>query len=70
MKRGRFRMARSIVIDRDECTSCRLCNDVAPETFGIDDEDLAYLIDAKGNSEEEVQEAIDSCPVACITWQD
>ena len=32
------------VVDRDECTGCGACEEVAPGTFELDDEDIAIVI--------------------------
>jgi ferredoxin len=63
-------MASGILIDRDICTSCGLCNELAPNTFGLDDDEIAYVIDQAGDPVEDIQEAIDGCPVECISWED
>ena len=63
-------MARTVVIDRDECISCGACVDTCPDVFRMNDDNLAEVYDAEGASEEEIEEAIDSCPVTCIHWED
>jgi len=56
-----------VVIDTDECTGCESCVEVAPDVFGFDeDNEVAYVIKEEGGPEDEIQEAIDSCPVECI----
>ncbi|HOS92022.1 MAG TPA: ferredoxin [Armatimonadota bacterium] len=62
-------MARVPTVNQDECTSCRLCTEIAPNTFDVDGNDLAYVKNPTGDSESEIQEAIDSCPVSCISWE-
>ncbi|MCF8109578.1 MAG: ferredoxin [Desulfohalobiaceae bacterium] len=62
-------MSQKVVIDEEECTGCETCVELCPEVFGLDEEsEVAYVIDADAASEEEIQEAIDSCPVECISW--
>ena len=63
-------MAKDIYIDQDECTSCGQCADNLPGVFGMDDDDLAYVIDASAGSEDEIQEEIDQCPGECIHWKE
>jgi ferredoxin len=62
-------MARTPYVDQDSCISCGLCVDTLPEVFRMNDDDLAEVHEATGASEEEIQEAMDACPVACIHWQ-
>lgn len=63
-------MAKDVYVDQDECTSCGQCADNLPEVFGMDDDDLAYVIKADGASESAVQDEIDACPGECIHWKE
>ncbi|MFW6415016.1 MAG: ferredoxin [Thermodesulfobacteriota bacterium] len=64
-------MSKKVVIDQDECIGCESCVEICPEVFGFDSEDeKAYVIDSQAASEESIQEAMDSCPVECITWEE
>jgi ferredoxin len=63
-------MARVPVVDQSLCTSCGLCNELAPHTFGLNEDELAYVIDPHGDPEEDIEEAIESCPVECISWEE
>ncbi|MCX5753778.1 MAG: ferredoxin, partial [Candidatus Krumholzibacteria bacterium] len=56
-------------IDPDLCTVCELCVETVPDVFQMEG-DVASVVDPEGASEEEIQEAIDNCPVEAITWQD
>lgn len=58
------------VVDQSICISCGLCIDIAPHTFQFDDQSLSKVIDPHGDPEEVIQEAIDSCPVSCIAWEE
>jgi ferredoxin len=63
-------MAR-VVIDQDECTGCESCVELCPEVFGLDESaEVAYVIQEEGGPEEKIQEAIDSCPAECISWEE
>ena len=56
-------MSRQVVINQDECIGCETCVDLCPEVFGFNpDLGKAYVLSPEGGSEDEVQEAIDSCP--------
>ncbi len=58
------------VVDQDSCTGCGLCPDIAPATFELDDDAIAQVIDPPGDDEDTIQEAIDSCPVEAIAWEE
>lgn len=62
-------MAKIPFIDPDLCTGCELCVETVPNVFQMDG-DVATVSDHEGGSEEEIQEAIDNCPVEAISWQD
>ncbi|MGD9496052.1 MAG: ferredoxin [Armatimonadota bacterium] len=58
------------VVDEDTCTGCGLCQDIAPNTFELNDDGVAQVIDPHGDDEDTIQEAIDSCPVEAISWEE
>lgn len=58
------------VVDQDECTGCGLCADTAPNTFEMNADDVSEVINPQGDDEDTIQEAIDDCPVECITWEE
>jgi ferredoxin len=62
-------MAKIPYVDQDVCISCNLCVDTVPEVFRMNEDGLAEVYDAAGATEEKIQEAIDTCPVACIHWE-
>jgi len=55
-----------IEIKKDKCIGAAPCLAVAPETFALDDENIAIIIDPKGNSDEEILAAAQVCPTAAI----
>ncbi len=64
-------MAKQVIIEQEECIGCESCVEICPEVFGFDEaEEKAYVIDSQGASEEKIQEAMDSCPVECIYWEE
>ncbi len=63
-------MGKDVYVDQDECTSCGQCADNLPEVFEMDDDDLAFVVDANAGDEEAIQEEIDQCPGECIHWKD
>ena len=63
-------MARRPYVDPDMCTGCELCVDTCPDVFEMNDEGVAEVYDRDGADEDEIQEAIDNCPVEAISWKD
>ncbi len=62
---------RGVYVDEVVCIGCRHCAHVANNTFYIEpDYGRARVVRQDGDSEELVQEAIDTCPVNCIDWLD
>lgn len=64
-------MSKSVTIDQDECIGCGTCEELCPDVFQMNDEtDLAEVILAEGGPVDPIEEAIESCPVECIHWQE
>ena len=63
-------MAKTPWVDKDECISCELCVSNCPGVFRMDDDGKAVCFDAAGGSEEDIQSAMDQCPVTCIHWKE
>ena len=63
-------MAKIPYVEQNDCISCGLCVEVSPEVFRLNDQDLSEVYNSAGASEEKIQEAIDSCPVQCIHWEE
>ena len=63
-------MAMIPFVDQEECTGCGLCEEVCPEVFQMNEDDVSEVYDEDGASEDKIQEAIDGCPVECIHWED
>ncbi len=63
-------MAKVPVVDQAVCTSCGLCTEIAPNTLRLNKDDLAETYNPKGDPEDVIQEAIDSCPVEAISWKE
>jgi ferredoxin len=62
-------MSKTPFVDPDLCTGCELCVESVPDVFQME-ADVATVADPAGATEEEIQSAIDNCPVEAITWQD
>ncbi len=64
-------MGKKVVIDKGECIGCQSCVELCPEVFGFNEaEDKAEVILPEGGPEDCIQEAIEVCPVECISWQE
>lgn len=58
-------------VDENICIGCKHCAHTAPNTFYIEPEyGRARVFNQNGDTEELVDEAIDTCPVNCIHWVD
>lgn len=62
---------KGVYVDELTCIGCKHCALVARNTFYIEpDYGRARAIRQDGDTEDIVQEAIDTCPVNCIDWVD
>lgn len=55
-----------IIIDREECIGDSACEADAPNTFAMDDDNKAIVVDPQGDDMECIQAAAEACPVECI----
>jgi ferredoxin len=62
-------MIKKMKVDKEKCIGCGLCVSIAEKAFKLSDEGKAEVL-AIEEEEAKVQEAIDSCPVGAIKWQD
>lgn len=64
-------MGKSVYIDQEECIGCGTCQEICPEVFELDEETgKAIVIQAEGGPEDLIEEAMESCPVSCIHWEE
>ncbi|GAB6057961.1 ferredoxin [Desulfonatronum parangueonense] len=64
-------MARQVYVDWDECIGCESCVEICPEVFKMtEDGSKAEVILPEGGPEDQIEEAMDTCPVQCIHWQE
>ena len=59
-------MAYQIKILRDMCIGAATCVAEAPNTFDLDDEDIAIIVSPDGDTEEDVLAAAQGCPTDAI----
>ncbi len=55
-----------IHIKRDVCIGAGTCISLAPNTFKLDDEDIAVVISENADTRETLMAAAKSCPVQAI----
>lgn len=62
---------KGVYVDEVTCIGCKNCVHVASNTFYIENEyGRSRVYNQDGDTEEIIQEAIDTCPVDCIHWLD
>lgn len=62
---------KGVYVDEITCIGCKHCAHVAHNTFYIEpDYGRSRVVRQDGDSEDIIQEAIDTCPVDCIHWLD
>lgn len=62
---------KGVYVDENICIGCKHCAHVASNTFYIEpDHGRSRVFNQDGDTEELVDEAIDTCPVNCIHWLD
>ena len=59
-----------ISIDCDECIGDGACVEAAPETFALNDDEKAILLEGSTESRETILDAAEQCPVDIITVED
>ncbi len=62
---------KKILVDQSICIGCGLCASLCPDTFEISEDDYKSHTKEGGSCADEAccQGAIDSCPVAAISWE-
>jgi ferredoxin len=64
-------MSKAVYIDEEECIGCGSCVEICPEVFQMQEGDeKAQVIKSEVGPEDLIQEAIDTCPVSCIHWEE
>jgi ferredoxin len=60
-----------VYIDEEECIGCGSCEEVCPEVFKLEEDiEKAKVIMAEGGPEDLIEEAMETCPVECIHWEE
>ncbi|ETX06420.1 ferredoxin [Candidatus Entotheonella palauensis] len=59
-----------ITVDYNKCVGNAMCEQYAPNTFGLNEERQSYVKDPEGDPEELIIEAATNCPVSAIKITD
>lgn len=57
-------------VDQEICTGCGTCAALCPDVFEIRDDGKAHVKELENYDNYPVQQAIDSCPVQAISWEE
>jgi ferredoxin len=60
----------NICIDREQCIGDGMCVNEAPETFELDDDQKAFVLEGPGDEMEYILAAAKSCPLDIIVVKD
>ena len=63
-------MSKQTKVDANTCIGCGTCAALAPKSFVMKDDGKSHSINPPGDDEATVKNAIDSCPVDAISWQE
>ena len=59
-----------IIVDREKCKGHNNCVSIAPNVFDIDENFKAFVLDPKGDSDEDILKAAKMCPKLAIALED
>lgn len=59
-----------ISIDHDVCVGTAMCTTIAPDVFQLNAERQSEAVNPAGDTEEQILEAAENCPVSAITVED
>jgi ferredoxin len=60
-------MDKKLRVDKNKCIGCGTCVVLCPKTFQMGKDGKSEVINEKGDSEADIKNAIDSCPVGAIS---
>ena len=60
----------TITVNKDECTGCGVCATEAPDTFELNDDDIAEVKNPPGDDMETIMAAAEGCPSEAIVIVD
>lgn len=57
-------------VDWDACIGCGLCCGICDSVFRMNDDKAEAYQEADEKTQDDVQNAIDNCPVSAISWDE
>jgi len=64
-------MGKRVVIDTADCIGCESCVELCSDVFVFnEDEEKAEVILPEDCPEDCIEEAMETCPVECIYWEE
>ncbi|MBU0618700.1 ferredoxin [Patescibacteria group bacterium] len=61
---------KKLIVDSQKCIGCGTCVSLANKTFKMQNDGKSQVVNPVGDDEVIIQSAVDSCPVAAISWQE
>lgn len=61
---------KKLVVDQEICIGCGTCAALCPKVFKINNDGKAEVIDQNADTPENIQNALASCPVSAIKWEE
>ncbi|MBN2800037.1 MAG: ferredoxin [Deltaproteobacteria bacterium] len=58
-----------VVLEAADCVGCHTCVSLVPEVFAMDERLRVARVVSQQAPRDYIQDAIDSCPTACIRWE-
>ena len=59
-----------IEVDYDKCVGSRICVAIAPKVFSLNEDGQASVLDAEGDTPENIRMAAEGCPISAITVEE
>ena len=61
---------KKLVVDQETCIGCGTCPAMCGKVFTMKADGKADVIDQAADTEENIQNAINSCPTSSISWKE
>lgn len=57
-------------VDPAICIGCTLCTQICPNVYEMQDDGKSKAVNPTGDTEEKINQSIESCPVDAISWKE